>query len=112
MSLRDFNAPFPNDPRALHNEPLGNSAGLKSFHTTQPEDIAPSNTPKIVGAVAVALMIGAAGGALFPSAGRFMQPKGVVAGETPAAPGQPPPAPQTAARTPGGTKPAAPPPPR
>ena len=65
MSLRDFNAPFPNDPRALHNEPLGNSAGLEAFHTTQPEDIAPSKTPKIVGAVAVALMIGAAGVALY-----------------------------------------------
>ena len=55
MSLRDFDAPFPNDPRALHNEPLGNGAGLENFHTTQPEDIEPNNTPKIIGAVAVAL---------------------------------------------------------
>ena len=79
MSLRDFNAPFPDDPRALHNEPLGNSAGLETFHTKQPEDIAPNNMPKIVGAVAVALMIGGAGIALYTSAGRSMQTKPVVA---------------------------------
>ncbi len=66
MSLRDFNAPFPNDPRALHNAPLGNSSGLEGFHTKQPEDIAPNNMPKIVGAVAVTLMIGAAGLAFRP----------------------------------------------
>ena len=58
MSLRDFNAPFPDDPRALHNVPSGNGAGLEDFHTVQPEDIEPNNTPKIIGAVAVALMIG------------------------------------------------------
>jgi len=62
MSLRDFNnAPFSDDPTALHTAPSGNGAGLKSFHTTQPEDIEPNNMPKIVGAVAVALMIGVAG---------------------------------------------------
>ena len=109
MSLRDFNAPFPNDPRALHNEPLGNSAGLESFHTTQPEDIAPSNTPKIVGAVAVALMIGAAGVALYASAGRSVQPKAVVAANAVSAPVQPAPAPQPAAMTPDANMPATPP---
>jgi len=109
MSLRDFNAPFPNDPRALHNEPLGNSAGLESFHTTQPEDIAPSKTPKIVGAVAVALMIGAAGVALYASAGRSVQPKAVVAANAVSAPVQPAPAPQPVAMTPDANMPATPP---
>ena len=60
MSLRDFNTSS-DDPIALHHAPSGNGAGLDSFHTKQPEDIAPSNMPKIVGAVAVALMIGTAG---------------------------------------------------
>ena len=32
-----------------------------SFHTVNPEEREPNNTPKIVGAVAVALMVGAAG---------------------------------------------------
>jgi hypothetical protein len=96
MSLRDFNnAPFPNDPRALHNEPLGNGAGLESFHTIQPQDVSPNNTPKIVGAVAVALMIGVAGFALYTSAGSH--PKAVVASNAePAQPVPPPPAPAAA----------------
>jgi hypothetical protein len=78
MSLRDFNnAPFSDDPTALHNAPSGNGAGLKSFHTTQPEDIEPNNMPKIVGAVVVALMVGVAGVALYAHSGN--QPKPVVA---------------------------------
>jgi hypothetical protein len=70
MSLRDFNnTPFPDDPTALHNRPVGNESGLGNFHTVQPEDIEPNNTPKIVGAIAVALMVGAAGVALYTSQG-------------------------------------------
>ncbi len=64
MSPRDFNSPS-DDPIALHNSPQGNGGGLGNFHTTNPEDREPNNTPKIVGALAVALMIGAAGVGLF-----------------------------------------------
>jgi hypothetical protein len=93
MSLRDFNAPSTDDPTALHNAPLGNGSGLDSFHTRQPEDIEPSNIPKIVGAVAVALMVGAAGVALYSSAGKSIQPKPMVtASNLPATPPTPPPA--------------------
>ena len=98
MSLRDDfnNAPFPADPRALHNEPLGNSGGLDSFHTTQPEDIEPNNMPKIVGAAAVALMVGVAGVALYASTGSH--PKAVVAmNPPPVTEAAPAPAPMPAA---------------
>src|SRR5258707_13317417 len=105
MSLRDFNAPFPDDPAALHNAPSGNGAGLASFHTTQPEDIQPNSMPKIVGAVAVALMIGAAGVALYASAGK--QPKPVVAASSLPAPQAAQPAP--AAPAAGANTPARPP---
>ena len=101
MSLRDFNnAPFPNDPHALHNEPLGNGAGLDSFHTVQPEDIEPNNTPKIIGGIAVALMIGVAGIALYASSGSH--PQAVVATNTlpPAPIAQPAPTPAPAAMAP------------
>ena len=104
MSLRDFNnAPFPDDPRALHNDPLGNSAGLENFHTIQPEDIAPNNTPKIVGAVAVALMVGVAGIGLYASSGKH--PAQVVAAAAPVSE----PAPAPAAMAPDASTPAAPP---
>lgn len=83
MSLRDFNAPFPSDPHALHNEPLGNSTGLKSFHTTQPQDREPNNMPKIIGAAVVALMVGTAGVVLYTSSGS--QPKPVVTASNQAA---------------------------
>ena len=79
MSLRDFNndARSLDDPTALHHEPLGNGAGLETFHTVQPEDIEPSNTPKIVGAVAVALMVGVAGcGRFMPTSGHLNQAGG------------------------------------
>src|SRR6266702_3859519 len=91
MSLRDFNAPSSADPIALHNAPSGNGAGLNSFHTRQPEDIVPSNTPKIVGAAAVALIIGVAGAALYASAGKSAQPKPVVAASNLPAPAPPAP---------------------
>src|SRR6185312_8295728 len=102
MSLRDFNnAPFPDDPRALHNEPLGNSAGLESFHTIQPEDVSPNNTPKIVGAVAVALMVGVAGIALYASQGKHPAQVAAVAPAEPAVIEQAPaPAPAPAAMNP------------
>jgi len=105
MSLRDFNnVPFSDDPTALHTVPSGNGAGLESFHTTQPEDIEPNNMPKIVGAVAVALMIGVAGVALYAHSGN--QPKPVVAASNlPPAPPAPQPAP--AAMTPDATTPSA-----
>jgi hypothetical protein len=67
MSLRDFNTgneSFNTGNESLHNEPLGNGSGLENFHTTNPEDREPSSLPKIVGAVAVALMLGTAGVAL------------------------------------------------
>ncbi len=67
MSLRDFNSPS-DDPIALHNSPQGNGGGLGNFHTIHPEEREPNNTPKIVGALAVALMIGAAGVGLFSAA--------------------------------------------
>jgi hypothetical protein len=109
MSLRDFNnAPFPDDPRALHNDPLGNSAGLESFHTVQPEDIAPNNTPKIVGAVAVALMVGVAGIALYAS-NSGKHPAAVVATATPATPVVSEPLPAPAAAAPDASAPLAPP---
>jgi hypothetical protein len=90
MSLRDFNAPSTDGPTILHNAPSGNGSGLDAFHTRQPEDIEPSNMPKIVGAVAVALMVGAAGVALYSSAGKSIQPRPVVTASN--LPATPPPA--------------------
>ena len=80
MSLRDFHTPYSDDPTALHHMPKGNETGLESFHTVQPEDIEPNNMPKIVGAVAVALMVSAAGVALYASQGSSSsQPKQMIA---------------------------------
>jgi hypothetical protein len=87
--MRNFNTQFPDDPRALHNEPLGNGSGLESFHTTLPEDIEPNKTPKIVGTLAVALMIGVAGTALYMSSGSSTQPKSMVAASNLPAPSPP-----------------------
>src|SRR3569623_520994 len=70
MSLRDdFNTPAFDAPTALHHEPLGNGAGLSDFHTVNVEEKERSNTPKIVGAVAVALMVGAAAVGLYANMG-------------------------------------------
>jgi hypothetical protein len=77
MSLRDFNA-IDDRPISLHNQPVGNESGLGSFHTVQPEDMEPSNTPKIVGALAVALLVGAAGFGLYANSGSSSHPKPVV----------------------------------
>lgn len=91
MSLRDFNTTsFPDDPTALHHESAGNESGLGNFHTVQPEDIEPNNTPKIAGAIAVALMVGAAGVALYASHGSSTHTKQIVAAAP--APVAPPPA--------------------
>jgi hypothetical protein len=93
MSLRDFNSPS-DDPIALHNSPQGNGGGLGNFHTTNPEDREPNNTPKIVGAVAVALMVGVAGVGLFAYSGSSSNKPMVTANTTPAP--VVPPAPQSA----------------
>jgi outer membrane biosynthesis protein TonB len=79
MSLRDFNNTLSDDPIALHTTPLGNGAGLDSFHTTNPEDREPNNTPKIVGALAVALIVGVAGIGLYAATGSASHPKPMVA---------------------------------
>lgn len=65
MSLRDFNTSSDDRPLILNNEPLGNGAGLASFHTVNPEMREPNNMPKIGAAVAVALMVGAAGAYIY-----------------------------------------------
>lgn len=100
MSLRDFNTvPPSDDPIALHNEPMGNGAGLSNFHTTHPEEREPSNTPKIVGAVAVALMVSAAAIGFYATSGSSTQPQRVVADNS-LPKGQPLPAPSQQAMAP------------
>jgi hypothetical protein len=94
MSLRDFNnTSFPDDPTALHHDAAGNESGLGNFHTVQPEDIEPNNTPKIVGAIAVALMVCAAGVALYASQGSSTHAKQMAKQMVAAAPAMPAPAP-------------------
>src|SRR4051812_49962200 len=84
MALREFGTQFPDDPTALHHGPAGNESGLEGFHTTQPEDVEPNNTPKIVGAIAVALMVSVAGVALYAShGGSSSHPKQVAAAPAP-----------------------------
>ena len=109
MSLRDFNT-VSDDKIALHNSPQGNGGGLGNFHTTNPEDREPNNTPKIVGALAVALMVGVAGVGLYAYSGSASHPKPMVAtNNLPSAPPAPmaQPAPQPAAMTPDSAVPAA-----
>jgi hypothetical protein len=74
MSLRDFNTPMSDDPTALHHAPLGNNSGLSEFHTVSVDEREPSNTPKIVGALAIALMVGAAAIGLYAYSGSSTQP--------------------------------------
>jgi hypothetical protein len=75
MSLRDdITTPAFDDPTALHHEPLGNGAGLSDFHTVNVEEKERSNTPKIVGAVAVALMVGVAAVGLYANMGHSTKP--------------------------------------
>jgi len=93
MSLRDFNSTsFPDDPTSLHHGPAGNETGLENFHTVQPEDVEPNNTPRIIGAVAVALMVGAAGVALYTSQDFHSSKQIVAAAPSMPAPVAPPPA--------------------
>src|ERR1700748_2037387 len=95
MSLRDFNTgnePLQKD--ALHNDPLGNGSGLENFHTVNPEDREPSSLPKIVGAVAVALMVGTAGVALYAYSGNTASKPIVSASNAPVVPPQSAPAAQ------------------
>ena len=102
MSLRDFNSPS-DDPIALHNSPQGNGNGLGNFHTINPEEREPNNTPKIVGALAVALMVGAAGIGLYAYSGSPSNKQVVTASNMPASSTPAPvaaPAPQAAAMTP------------
>ena len=111
MSLRDFNS-TDDRPIILQTDPLGNGGGLDAFHTVHPEDVEPSNTPKIVGAIAVALMVGVAGVALYAHSGSSMQPKPVVtASNLPAPPAPAPvaeaPAPEQQAAAADATLPAA-----
>jgi hypothetical protein len=77
MSLRDFN-PADDRPNLLRTQPLGNGAGLGNFHTVNPEDAEPSNKPKIVGVLAVALMVGVAGVALYTRSPSPSQPIAVA----------------------------------
>jgi hypothetical protein len=99
MSLRDFNSPS-DDPIALHNSPQGNGAGLGNFHTINPEDREPNNTPKIVGALAVALIVGVAGIGLYSYSGSASHPKPIVASNNLPSATPAPPASQPAAMTP------------
>jgi hypothetical protein len=103
MSLRDFNS---TDDRStsLQNEPLGNGSGLGSFHTVNPEDVAPSNTPKIVGALAVALIVGAVGAGVYSFSGSPAKPVTMASNQPASVPVAPapatPPPPQQTAMTP------------
>lgn len=69
MTLRDIYSNNEPNNISLHTEAQGNGAGLGNFHTINPEDRAPNNTGKIVGALAVALMVGAAGVGLYATTG-------------------------------------------
>ena len=92
MSLRDLNE----SSRPLNTDPAGNSAGLNSFHTINPEEREPSHTPQIVGAIAVVLMVGAAAVGLYAYSGS-PHPKPAVADNSLPQPPAPPPAAQQAA---------------
>ena len=65
MSLRDFDSSLDDGPITLSHTPLGNGMGLGAFHTTNPQTRESGNTPKIVGALVVALMVGAAGAYIY-----------------------------------------------
>lgn len=78
MTLRDF-GPAEESTVILNREQLshevgGNGAGLNEFHTVHPEEIEPNNTGRIVGALAVALMVGAAGVYAYSMSGHAANP--------------------------------------
>jgi hypothetical protein len=89
MTLRDIYSNNEPNNISLHTEPQGNGAGLDNFHTVNPEDREPNNTGKIVGALAVALMVGAAGIGLYASSGSSTTAKPMVSASN--APVLPPP---------------------
>jgi hypothetical protein len=89
MSLRDIYSNNEPGNISLHTEPQGNGAGLDNFHTINPEDREPNNTGKIVGALAVALMVGAAGIGLYATLGSSTTTKPMVSASN--APALPPP---------------------
>jgi len=93
MSLRDFNS-TDDRPISLQNVPAGNGSGLSAFHTVNPEDVEPSNTPKIVGGLALALMVGVAGIGFYAYSGSSSQPKLVVTASNQPSPPAAAPAPQ------------------
>jgi len=113
MSLRDFNTPTETSPYA--GDPLIRSVsepasadGLGTFHTINPEDREPNHTPKIVGALAVALMMGGVGVYAYTATGKNPQPVVQAANTQPAtpAPAMAPPPVQTADATPAALDPA------
>lgn len=87
MSLRDIYGTNEDTPIILNTDPVGNGGGLGNFHTTNPEDREPNNTPKILGGLAVALMLGAAGAYVYSVSGH--QPKQIVAANSLPAPSAP-----------------------
>ena len=90
MSLRDIHTPNDDKLVILNAEPMGNGGGLGDFHTVSPEDREPNNTPKILGGLVVALMLGAAGAYVYSVSGH--QPKQIVAANSLPAPSAPAPA--------------------
>ena len=90
MSLRDFG---PTEERTviLNHEPNGNGSGLGDFHTVSSEEIEPNNTGKIVGALAVALMVGTAGIYAYTMSGHAANPAPMQ--QTASLPAPPPAAP-------------------
>src|ERR1700753_1415799 len=86
MSLRDFNSSTDDRPVILNTDPEGNAGGLGDFHTTSPADLEPNNTPKIIGALAVALMLGGAGAYIYSVSGQAAHKQQVVASNTAPAP--------------------------
>ena len=90
MSLRDIYGNNDDAPIVLNHEPLGNGSGLGNFHTVNPEDRIPNNTPKIIGGLAVALMLGAAGAYVYSVSGH--QPRQIVAANSLPSPSAPAPA--------------------
>lgn len=87
MSLRDFNTPSDERTVILHHDPAGNGSGLSSFHTVSPEERHPNSTGKMVGALAVALMVGTAGIYAYTASSPANNPQPVAtAANTPAPP--------------------------
>lgn len=103
MSLRDIYGNNNDTPVVLNTEPLGNGSGLGDFHTINPEEREPNNMPKIIGGVAVALMIGAASGYLYLATGSSSAVPAVkpitTAQNIPPAPANPTPAADTSTTT-------------